>query len=40
MEDKNSLNVIDTKSLKVIRNYPLSPCGGPTGLALDKGHQR
>jgi DNA-binding beta-propeller fold protein YncE len=40
LEDKNSLNVIDTKALKVLRNYPLSPCGGPTGLALDRAHQR
>jgi len=40
LEDENSLNVIDSKALKVIRNYPLSPCGGPTGLALDKNHQR
>ena len=35
LEDKNSLNVIDTKTLKVIKNYPLAPCGGPTGVALD-----
>ena len=40
LEDKNSLNVIDAKAMKVIHNYPLSPCGGPTGLALDKQHQR
>ncbi len=40
LEDKNSLNVIDTKALKVINNYPLSPCGGPTGLALDQKNQR
>jgi DNA-binding beta-propeller fold protein YncE len=40
LEDKNSLNVIDTKSLKVIKNYPLAPCGGPTGLALDGKNQR
>jgi DNA-binding beta-propeller fold protein YncE len=40
LEDKNSLNVIDTKALKIIKNYPLSPCGGPTGLALDKKNQR
>ncbi len=26
--------------MQVVRNYPLSPCGGPTGLALDKQHQR
>src|ERR1700743_2809747 len=35
LEDKNSLNIIDSKTLKVIKNYPLAPCGGPTGLALD-----
>jgi YVTN family beta-propeller protein len=35
LEDKNSMNVIDTKSLKVIKNFPLAPGGGPTGLALD-----
>jgi len=40
LEDKNSLNVIDTKTMKVIKNYPLDPCGGPTGLAIDKGNQR
>jgi len=40
LEDKSHLNVIDTKTMKVIRNYPLSPCGGPTGIALDKTNQR
>jgi DNA-binding beta-propeller fold protein YncE len=40
LEDKSSLNVIDTKTLRVINNYPLDPCGGPTGLAMDKEHQR
>ncbi len=40
LEDKNSLNVIDAKTLKVVKNYPLSPCGGPTGLALDSKNQR
>jgi YVTN family beta-propeller protein len=35
LEDKNSLNVIDVKTLKVIANYPLAPGGGPTGLAID-----
>jgi len=40
LEDKNSLNVIDTKLFKVIKNYPLAPCGGPTGLAIDKENQR
>ncbi len=40
LEDKNSLNVIDSKTLKVIKNYSLAPCGGPTGIALDEKNQR
>ena len=40
LEDKNSLNIIDTKTLKVISNFPLAPCGGPTGIAYDKDNQR
>jgi len=35
LEDKNSLDVIDVTSLKVIANYPIAPGGGPTGLAMD-----
>ncbi|WPV01198.1 YncE family protein [Mucilaginibacter sp. cycad4] len=40
LEDKSSLNVINTKTLKVTKNYTLSPCGGPTGIAMDKEHQK
>jgi YVTN family beta-propeller protein len=40
LEDKNSLNVIDTKTLKVIKNYPLAPKGAPTGIALDDKNKR
>lgn len=40
IEDKNSLKIIDIRSLKVINSLPLSPCGGPTGLALDSINQR
>ncbi|OKS87604.1 YncE family protein [Mucilaginibacter polytrichastri] len=40
LEDKSSLNVIDSKTLKVIKTYSLSPCGGPTGLALDLKNSR
>jgi YVTN family beta-propeller protein len=40
LEDKSSLNVIDTKTLKVVKNYPLAPCGGPTGIALDAKNHR
>jgi YVTN family beta-propeller protein len=40
LEDKSSLDVIDTKNLTVIHTFPLAPCGGPTGLAMDKVNQR
>jgi YVTN family beta-propeller protein len=40
LEDKSSLNVIDTKTLKVISNYALAPCGGPTGIAMDGADNR
>jgi YVTN family beta-propeller protein len=40
LEDKNSLNVIDAKAMKVVQNYPLAPCGAPTGLAIDLQNQR
>lgn len=35
LEDKNSLDVINVKTLKVIANFPLAPGGGPTGIAMD-----
>jgi len=40
LEDKNSLVVFDTNSFKVLHTHPLSPCGKPTGLALDAGNNR
>jgi len=40
LEDKNSVDVIDTKTLKVIGNYSLAPAGGPTGIALDDADNR
>jgi len=40
LEDKSKLAVIDTKTLKLVKSYPLAPCGGPTGLAIDKANQR
>ena len=40
LEDKNSVNVIDSKELKVINNYPLAPAGGPTGITLDDANNR
>ncbi|PTQ97855.1 DNA-binding beta-propeller fold protein YncE [Mucilaginibacter yixingensis] len=40
LEDKSRLAVIDTKTLKLVKTLPLDPCGGPTGLALDKANGR
>jgi YVTN family beta-propeller protein len=40
VEDKNRINVIDAKNATVISSFPLDPCGGPTGLAIDLQHQR
>jgi YVTN family beta-propeller protein len=40
IEDQNSLKVIDTKTMAVKATYPLSPCGGPTGIALDPVNNR
>jgi DNA-binding beta-propeller fold protein YncE len=40
LEDKSRLDVIDTKALKVLKSFPLAPCGGPTGLALDAKNKR
>ncbi len=40
LEDKNSMDVIDAKTLKVLHNYPLNPCGGPTGITLDAKNKR
>jgi YVTN family beta-propeller protein len=40
VEDKNRINVIDSKKGTVINSFSLDPCGGPTGLAIDLTHQR
>ncbi|PYX39535.1 MAG: YVTN family beta-propeller domain-containing protein [Acidobacteria bacterium] len=40
IEDKNELTVIDAKGLTVKTSWPLAPCDGPSGLALDREHRR
>ena len=40
IEDLNVLKVIDTKNLAVTGSWPLAPCGGPTGIAMDIANQR
>ena len=34
-ESKNTIQVIDAKSMKAIASWPLAPCDGPTGIAYD-----
>ena len=40
IEDENCIKVIDTKAMGVKATYPLSPCGGPTGIAYDATNKR
>jgi hypothetical protein len=40
IEDKNSIDVIDAKTLKVRGSWPIEPCDGPTGIALDRATNR
>jgi DNA-binding beta-propeller fold protein YncE len=40
IEDLNVIKVIDTKTFTVKGSFPLSPCGGPTGLGYDAANKR
>ena len=40
LEDKGALAHVDIKTRKVLDVWPLAPCEGPTGLALDAAHAR
>ena len=39
-ESKNTIQVIDAKTMKVIASWSLSPCDGPTGIAYDRANNR
>jgi DNA-binding beta-propeller fold protein YncE len=39
-EDKSVVFVVDTHALKLIATWPLAPGEGPTGLAIDRTHDR
>ena len=39
-ESKNTIQVIDAKSMKAIASWPLAPCDGPTGIAYDHASNR
>ena len=37
---KNTIQVIDAKTMKVLSSWPLTPCDGPTGIAFDRSSNR
>src|ERR1044072_2600691 len=39
-ESKNTIQVIDVKTMKVLASWPLAPCEGPTGIAYDRSNDR
>lgn len=40
LEDKSAMDVIDDKTWKVVATWPVAPCDGPTGIAMDRGTNR
>jgi DNA-binding beta-propeller fold protein YncE len=40
MEDKSTIVDIDAKQLKVVNEWPLAPCEGPSGVAMDTKTRR
>jgi DNA-binding beta-propeller fold protein YncE len=39
-EGKSTIQVIDAKTMKVLSSWPLAPCDGPTGIAMDRATNR
>ena len=39
-EGKNTIQVLDAKTMKAIASWPIAPCDGPTGIAYDKTSNR
>jgi len=39
-ESKNTIQVLDAKTMKVLTSWPISPCDGPTGIAYDRANNR
>ena len=40
LEDISAVAVVDVKGRRVVGSWPLAPCDGPTGMALDLAHRR
>jgi DNA-binding beta-propeller fold protein YncE len=39
-ESKNTIQVLDAKSMHVLQSWPIAPCDGPTGIAFDTRSNR
>ena len=39
-ESKNTIQVLEAKTMKVLASWPLAPCEGPTGIAYDRASNR
>jgi WD40 repeat protein len=39
-ESKNTIQVLDDRTMKVLASWPLAPCDGPTGIAYDRSTNR
>ena len=39
-EGKNTIQVIDARTMKVLASWPIAPCNGPTGIAYDRSSNR
>ena len=39
-EGKNTIQVIDVRTMKILSSWPLAPCDGPTGIAYDGATNR
>jgi DNA-binding beta-propeller fold protein YncE len=40
IEDKNAIDVVDAKTLKLVTTWSIAPCDGPTGIAYDRASRR
>jgi DNA-binding beta-propeller fold protein YncE len=39
-ESKNTIQVLDARTMAVLASWPLDPCAGPTGIAYDRATNR
>ena len=40
VEDGNAIDVVDSRTWKVAETWPIAPCDGPTGIAMDRATNR